>query len=308
MKKYFVINMKNTLISLCLILSFYANSQFMPNTGDILEYPSFYVPTNSNEPDVTYKITIGGDTLVGNQNCKRFISEYATCSNFGFKAFVFEKDSVVCFFKNKEEVYDTLYDFTKKKNEHWKINYSDNLYFIVQVDSVYSTMLKGKEYKTLNVTYFIYEKDFKTQEFRSWNKYCSKIVEKFGDIHYYFHLTNAESDCFGSYVSNGLSKYITLDSDKIDLSGFDLGCRASVVSAVSKKKSQTIEIYPNYVSSKLYLKSEHDLESLLQVVIFDLTGTVYSLPIKSNEIDVSALSSGLYLLKIDNQTYKFMKE
>jgi hypothetical protein len=287
-----------------------ANSQFIPNNGDVLQYSSFYVPQSPSKHDTTFKITVTEDTIINGKNCKKFVSDYTLCSNFEFKAYVFEQDSVVCFFKDGDETYDTLYDFTKKKNQHWKIEYSDYHYFIVQVDSVYNTLLKGKSYKTMDVTYFIYERVTGSQEFRNLNKYCSKIMEKFGDLSYYFHMTVAESDCFVSYVSDGLSKYIISSSDTIDLLSIDLNCQPSVINSILKKNNtiQTIEIYPSYTSTKIYLKSGNNLANIEQAVILDSKGLEYLVQIKANEIDVSSLPSGLYFLKLENQSYKFIKE
>jgi hypothetical protein len=71
----------------------------------------------------------------------------------------------------------------------------------------------------------------------------------------------------------------------------------------------SLKVYPNPVSDKLYI------DNPMQGVVFivsDMTGRICSVPMTNDEIDVSALPSGVYLLRIQDSggsaIKKFVKE
>lgn len=67
-----------------------------------------------------------------------------------------------------------------------------------------------------------------------------------------------------------------------------------------------LQLYPNPVRSKLYLKSGQLSSSCVSVL--NLSGIlVASLLIDNNSIDVSQLSPGIYFIRIDNALQKFIK-
>jgi len=76
--------------------------------------------------------------------------------------------------------------------------------------------------------------------------------------------------------------------------------------------AENILIYPNPVSGNtLYIKGKNP-EKVHQIQIFDISGKLLKTennPFRNkNSIDVSTLNSGIYLLKIDNKTLKFIKK
>ena len=71
-------------------------------------------------------------------------------------------------------------------------------------------------------------------------------------------------------------------------------------------KLNALSLYPNPTSSILNISSETDIE-LLQ--IFDITGKQLMTKENSNSVDVSPLSKGTYIIKLNNKkTVKFIKE
>ena len=64
-----------------------------------------------------------------------------------------------------------------------------------------------------------------------------------------------------------------------------------------------ISIYPNPVQNLLYVKSEDESE----YQIYDLDGRCLFRG-KGSTIDVSSLKTGTYLLQINSQTFKFIKQ
>ena len=76
----------------------------------------------------------------------------------------------------------------------------------------------------------------------------------------------------------------------------------------SQSDSNKIAIYPNPVNYELRIVNYEGGE----IQIINLTGqtllSLPSFPFQERTIDVSALSSGVYFLKIGNSTVKFVKE
>ncbi|MEO5790368.1 MAG: T9SS type A sorting domain-containing protein [Gelidibacter sp.] len=72
----------------------------------------------------------------------------------------------------------------------------------------------------------------------------------------------------------------------------------------------TVEVYPNPVSDKIFLKSKSPVQS---VKLYNVLGKQFSTTLShDNTIDVSNLSSGLYILKLSSeaseQTFKILKK
>jgi len=75
-------------------------------------------------------------------------------------------------------------------------------------------------------------------------------------------------------------------------------------------ESFNVEVYPNPASDRLFIKSKTPVQS---VRIYSVLGKEFSATLLNNEIlDVSSLSSGLYVLKLNSetseQTFKFIKK
>ena len=78
---------------------------------------------------------------------------------------------------------------------------------------------------------------------------------------------------------------------------------------IDNTTSQKIIIFPNPVSDILYING---INNAKDIRIFDVTGKTVLIPqssfLNTNQIDVSALSKGIYFLKVDNQVVKFIKK
>ncbi len=83
---------------------------------------------------------------------------------------------------------------------------------------------------------------------------------------------------------------------------FSIGVSAQDVKQSKTQESSVIEglnLYPNPVSNgKVYITSKNDSDK--QIVIFDVLGKkVLQTMISSKELNVSSLSPGVYIIKID---------
>jgi hypothetical protein len=73
---------------------------------------------------------------------------------------------------------------------------------------------------------------------------------------------------------------------------------------LNKIAAKTFSIYPNPASSILILSGTN----VEQAQVFDVSGKILINQSSGNFIDVSALSSGVYVVKInDGSTHKFIK-
>ena len=79
------------------------------------------------------------------------------------------------------------------------------------------------------------------------------------------------------------------------------------VSSVQSWEDNSILLYPNPTSDKLYFSTNK--EQIVQVRVYSMNGQLlFSQQLSTSEsIDVSTLSKGMYIIKINNQTYKFSK-
>lgn len=88
------------------------------------------------------------------------------------------------------------------------------------------------------------------------------------------------------------------------------GLGSFLSSVEAERPKYDVSIYPNPVENTLYVEGK-DLNKIPNVQIFDITGKII-LDIKNpfinnNEIDVRTLSKGLYFIKINDKSLKFLK-
>lgn len=73
--------------------------------------------------------------------------------------------------------------------------------------------------------------------------------------------------------------------------------------------SQSISVYPNPASNKIFIKNASENASLIAVYRIDGTLVLQKQYSGQNEsIDISSLTSGIYVLRIENQAIKFIKQ
>lgn len=87
----------------------------------------------------------------------------------------------------------------------------------------------------------------------------------------------------------------------------ELDAVSTPVDGVGEWDENSVLIYPNPTSDKLYFSASQEREIL--VTIFSLSGQLLRKEqvSTSESVDVSSLSKGIYVIKIDDKTYKFSK-
>lgn len=86
---------------------------------------------------------------------------------------------------------------------------------------------------------------------------------------------------------------------------YEMGVDLEVFTSIEDEGEQAIVIYPNPVSSILYVDNAGGI-----AVIYNLAGqqVIYHDLDESNAIDLSELKGGLYLLQVDKKTFKVVKK
>ncbi|HEY4787466.1 MAG TPA: BACON domain-containing carbohydrate-binding protein [Bacteroidales bacterium] len=87
--------------------------------------------------------------------------------------------------------------------------------------------------------------------------------------------------------------------------------QAAGSTGVGALQEEDIRIYPNPVTDKLFVQFSKDISAADHICIYTISGTlVLSQPVndKLNEIDLSKCATGIYLIRINNCTFKFNKQ
>jgi hypothetical protein len=80
-------------------------------------------------------------------------------------------------------------------------------------------------------------------------------------------------------------------------------------SILSNSDNAGISVHPNPARNVLYIKNNSDQHSTLLIYRIDgVLMNISQISSDNNLVDVSKLNSGLYLLKLNNQTIKFIKQ
>lgn len=119
------------------------------------------------------------------------------------------------------------------------------------------------------------------------------------------------------YVACGFGWDNTHDEDgwllRIDSNGCaNVNCTPLTIQENNNDIINDVAIYPNPATDKIYIKTK-PTEVIKNIRLFDIRGTAIKALITGNEIDVSMLANGLYIIEITNtkgniQRFKALKE
>jgi parallel beta-helix repeat protein len=93
-----------------------------------------------------------------------------------------------------------------------------------------------------------------------------------------------------------------ITGSRIDMGAYEAG--NGDITAIQAITGDEVKIYPNPVGDKLFIEAT---DNLSPVRLYNLTGGLL-LQTQSKEIELSGLTPGVYLLKINNQTVKIIKK
>ena len=115
----------------------------------------------------------------------------------------------------------------------------------------------------------------------------------------------------GNIVIKITNPIASTSGQRVAIDDLSWTCAASL-STVENAKDKSFSIYPNPIkNNELFVKGEN-LNKVLKAEIYDLSGKLIENivnPFKnSNKIDLHGLTKGIYILKTDNSTTKFIVE
>ena len=142
-------------------------------------------------------------------------------------------------------------------------------------------------------------------------RYTSTTVDAIGTPNLTNYETLGDVSLYRSAAVNQPNSTFTLSEWQIKPTDYceDLGSLAT--NSVNANSSEPYSVYPNpVVGNTLYIKG-NQLQNIKQISVIDLSGKLLKVknqPFKNtNALDVGGLKSGVYLLKIDEFTLKFIK-
>ncbi|UFK97520.1 endonuclease [Kaistella faecalis] len=143
-------------------------------------------------------------------------------------------------------------------------------------------------------------------------RYASTTVDAIGTSNLNNYETLGDVSLYRSAAVNQPNSTFTLSEWQIKPTDYceDLGSLAT--NSVNANSLAPYSVYPNpVVGSTLYIKGSQ-LQNVKQISVIDLSGKLLKVknqPFKNtNALDVGDLKSGVYLLKIDEFTLKFIKQ
>lgn len=136
-------------------------------------------------------------------------------------------------------------------------------------------------------------------------------------------LINNSSNVCNSSASSSQGRFIHMEQEKTRLRDNVTGWNkvanavnntfACEYAGITTSEAEKVILYPNPTSDKLNILFTTEVNSIVQ--IFDITGKDITSAIRirnttsnSLELELAGLSSGIYFLKIANETYRFIKQ
>lgn len=245
------------------------------------------------------------DTIVATKNC-RVVQQSSSiyCSNRPMNVAVYEEDSVVYYWDEHRQVFQTLYDFTKQEGESWQLvltnSFSQDLDTIdVLVTNRSVTQMNQFFLQTLEVLYTV------RGQFE-WS-YQSFIHERIGDFGFLYNHQSATVICddgfshgLRCYEDSAFGFYTTNAAKPCDFNSLDVG----------ELSRMDIKVFPNPSTDIIRIDSPSEIRA---ISICDATGKVlFFFSDLEMDFDISFLEEGIYFVRVETQqmmTYvSFVKE
>lgn len=237
------------------------------------------------------------DTVVDGMECRELHNGVLCGAYSQSQSFIYEDDSVVYFYDKLSNSFQVLYNFKARKGDSWMVKFNaagapDSLQ--VRVDSVYTSLINGKELIKQNISYY-------NGNVINWDSpnYRAEVTEIIGDEYYMFNLYSTQVVCDGNF-SGGLRCY----SD--DYLGFyETGIADSCTYTydynwigLNETGTDLFKIYPSFTKEQIHISTSY--ESAFIVRVSDLSGQIVFEDNLSKEsvIDISHLPKGYYLVQL----------
>jgi len=273
-----------------------------------------YTETFASSSAVNYNIIESvKDTIINLKNCKKLHFLKWTCNTFSQNEFMYEDSNRVYFYDAFWNKFNLLYDFNKLPGESWFIRVNncsggDNDSLMVHVDSISTILINGYSLKVLHT---------RIDNGGIWVGFNGRIIEKIGHEKDMFPFVSGLCD---ENFNNGLRCY---DDTIIGMyqTGLASRCDFSTVGINNYFSKNEFTIYPNPTSNDITLEFQQPASIEISNIQGQLIKAIIASGNKTNidhvgcssyEVNVSALQSGVYVVKVKTEkgvlVKKFVKE
>ena len=244
-----------------------------------------------------------GDTIFSNYNLQAKVILRTNHFNDGSQPevtheYIIEDNerAQIYWYPSRWNLFTLLYNFSADVGDEWSVM-GNNENLIVHVDSVEMVEYDGKTYRMLHVS----------DQTGSFN---GDILCGVGHLTSFFPEKEMVKDGF---EVDGLRCYWQNDELILHIGDEDCDAIHSVINMVDDIETDDFKIYPNPTSGIIFVETCHgaSLQDQTEYRITNLLGQTLmtgKINDENQQIDVSALSFGMYFITFDNRTLKFTKQ
>ncbi|HOY33428.1 MAG TPA: T9SS type A sorting domain-containing protein [Bacteroidales bacterium] len=281
--------MKKTFLSLtlfCLLTTLFAQT---------------WAPTGAKWWYLSYSLSLGqyyasiestGDTIIQGKNCKVLQSNGIGGCTYGSEIhpiFIYSDTNKVFYFSQNQNKFCLLYDFNKLPGDtlYIKTGYGfpspDSVGFVI--DSVGFTTICTTILKVQYVTALF-------DPLCSWVGNSGKIIERIGHSSFLFPLDLGA--CDDAWTNGGILCYTDSAISYYDSNYSSSFC--ATIGIEDKNSNNALIVYPN--PTKRFITITKDKDLINQINIYDVYGRCILRDYKSNFLNLSGLTNGIYFLEI----------
>ena len=247
-----------------------------------------------------YKLSIDGDTMINNQECKILKRDFYNCNQrYQLEEYVYQTQNKFYYYELEDSSFHLLYDFDPNIGDtieikNWGYFQNHGASFYLKVDSIKQINFNGK---ILNEVFTEFGKlEGTVIEF---NNYYFNYIEGIGTLINFFYFTDT-GWCDGAHVTELYCYYHPNYGNLI----FNPEKCSTIVPTNELDKKIQLKIFPNPATNFLFLQIENDEMDDYDVQFFTTTGQlIYQTSIQNNnqkEIDISNFPKGIYHYLVTN--------
>ena len=288
----------NTQTNISDYLQWHEDYTVLPNGLPVLYEEEQYFPRGTEwyyeikhlTGDITYQhLEYASDTVINSRRTKILVETNTMYDKEQWVdyEYIYEDGDKIYWWNKDLEDFTLLYDFGAEVGDEWEIN-GGWFTITVHVDAAQMVTFKSQPYRVLSVS------DVS-------GLFTGDIICGIGHQNRFF----PESPIAKDYEVDGL-RCFWQDGDLILTMGEE-DCDAVYyeIHSVEENPEVTFTIYPNPTSGLLHVETQRATSLPMEYRITNLLGqTLLSGVLEGQTIDVSTLSNGFYLLKIQNSTIK----
>ena len=236
------------------------------------------------------KFTSEGYAWMGEKLCKKITKRHKLeCNDRPEIEYVYSSNDTVFFYDPHIEKFQILYAFDAEKSDSWNIlvdNENDQTdTIVVTVDSVSTIQINNKNLKQLFVTYKQSNGNYVTAK--------STIIEAIGDLQYMFNWYPWYAGACDANFTMGLRCF---NNSLIGNYSTGIAESCDFISSSTIYQASNFKIYPNPVEDFITIENWQNIQS---IEIYTPNGAqVETIQLVSEQIDLSALPQGNYILRI----------